>query len=170
MSAARSFWRISRRFGRGGPASRASLLADQRGAVAFEMLIVFGFLIIVLLLPLADMAIFGFKYISAWQALRAFGQSIQYSPPDDVTQPGDWVTRVTSNTSLNYAIKNLQIMCIDNSNVVSICSGSPPPPRKYFSFNTSFSFTPMPGDFVVIKALGCQPTCTYTLPYSERFQ
>ena len=60
-------------------------IADQRGAVAFEMPFVFLFMMFSLLLPLADVAIAGFQYISAWQALRAFGQSIQYHPPPDVT-------------------------------------------------------------------------------------
>ena len=48
------------------------------------MLIVCLFMMMSLLLPLADVAIAGFQYISAWQALRDFGQSIQYDPPPDV--------------------------------------------------------------------------------------
>ena len=44
--------------------------ADQRGAVAFEMLIVWLFLMMSLLLPLADVAAAGFQFISAWGALR----------------------------------------------------------------------------------------------------
>ena len=67
---------------------RDSFIADQRGAVAFEMLIVYLFLVVSLLLPLADVAVAGFQYISAWEALRAFGQSIQYDPPPDVTDCG----------------------------------------------------------------------------------
>jgi hypothetical protein len=163
MSGARSFWRISRRFGRGGPASRASLLADQRGAVAFEMLIVVGFLIIVLLLPLADMTIFGFKYISAWQALRAFGQSIQYSPPDDVTNASSWVTSVTANTGLDYTISNLQIMCGN-----SVCSAANTASPKYYSYKTSITLNPMAP---MLKSILCPGgNCTYVLSYSERFQ
>src|SRR2546429_4046815 len=42
-----------------------SLLSDHRGAVAFEMLIVFLFLGVSLLLPLADVAAAGFQFISA---------------------------------------------------------------------------------------------------------
>jgi len=57
------------------PVSRKrSFMADQRGAVALEMPIVYLFLIVSLLLPLADVGIAGFQYISAWQALRAFGE------------------------------------------------------------------------------------------------
>ena len=53
-----------------------TLLSDQRGAVAFETLIVWLFLMMFLLLPLADVAAAGFQFISAWEALRAFGQYI----------------------------------------------------------------------------------------------
>ena len=69
-----------------------TLLSDQRGAVAFEMLIVWLFLMMSLLLPLADVAIAGFQFISAWQALRAFGQYIQYNSPPDVTNTSGSVT------------------------------------------------------------------------------
>ena len=68
-----------------------SFIADQRGAVAFEMIIVYLFMCFSLLLPLADVAIAGFQYISAWEALRAFGQSIQYNHatgPDEPRRPG----------------------------------------------------------------------------------
>jgi hypothetical protein len=64
---------------------KTSFMADQRGAVAFEMPIVFLFMVMSLLLPLADVAAFGFRFISAWDALRAFGQYVQYHPPPDVT-------------------------------------------------------------------------------------
>ena len=53
-----------------------TLLSDQRGAVAFEMPIVCLFMMMSLLLPLADLAIAGFQFISAREALRAFGQYI----------------------------------------------------------------------------------------------
>ena len=59
-----------------------TLLSDQRGAVAFEMPIVWLFMMMSLLLPLADLAIAGFQFISAHQALRDMGQRTQYSTPD----------------------------------------------------------------------------------------
>jgi hypothetical protein len=161
MSAAFSSCRKSARSGRGGPVSRASLLADQRGAVAFEMPFVFLFLMMSLLLPLADVAIAGFQYISAWQALRAFGQSIQYSPPDDATNPSSWVTSVTANTGLNYTISNLQIRCGDSSD----CSGTPPAVPMYYSYQTSITLVPM-----VLTSILCPVSCTYTLSYTERFK
>ena len=71
---------------------RDSFIADQRGAVAFEMLIVWLFMMMSLLLPLADLAIAGFQFVSARGALRAFGQSIQYNQPPDVTNTSGWMS------------------------------------------------------------------------------
>ena len=62
-----------------------SFIGDQRGTAAFEMAMVYTLLVFSLLLPLADLAIAGFKFISAYQALRDMGQRTQYSPPADVT-------------------------------------------------------------------------------------
>ena len=75
--------------------SPGSFLADQRGAVAFEMPIVYLFMLMVLLLPLSDVASFGFQFISAWEALRAFGQYVQYNPPADVTNTTGWPSTTT---------------------------------------------------------------------------
>src|SRR6516164_2745055 len=61
---------------------KESFISDQRGAVALEMPIVWLFMMLTLLLPLADLAIAGFKFISAHQALRDMGQRTQYSTPD----------------------------------------------------------------------------------------
>ena len=73
-----------------------TLLSDQRGAVSFEMLLVYPLLMFGLFLPLADVAIAGFQYISAWEALRAFGQSIQYNPPPDVTSASIWASAASA--------------------------------------------------------------------------
>ena len=52
----------------GAAVSFVHLRADQRGAVALEMPIVFPFIMFSLLFPLADVAIAGFQFISAHQA------------------------------------------------------------------------------------------------------
>src|SRR4051794_909299 len=89
-------------------------IADQRGAVAFEMPIVYIVMMFSLLLPLADVAIAGFQYISARQALRAFGQSIQYSPPPDVTNASAWAKTATDKADPRFPISDFQIVCGDN--------------------------------------------------------
>src|SRR5688572_12697511 len=89
---------------------RKTFLPDQRGAVALEMPFVFALLIFVFLFPLADVAIAGFKYISAVQALRAFGHSIQYSPPTDFSNTSGWAeTAMDKAADPNYPISNLQV-------------------------------------------------------------
>jgi hypothetical protein len=137
-------------------------IADQRGAVAFEMPVIYFFLIFSLLLPLADVAIAGLRYIAAWQALRSFGQYIQYNNPPDPTSPGSWQSGLQK-TIGGYTISNIQVMCGDTSTVCS--SGNVTSIPKYFTFSTTLTLTPM-----VLTSVLCPSTCTYTLPYSERFQ
>ena len=90
-----------------------TLLSDQRGAVAFEMPIVWLFMMMSLLLPLADVAIAGFQFVSAWEALRAFGQSIQYDPPPDVTNASGWTSSTLAKADPGFPINNLQVVCGD---------------------------------------------------------
>jgi hypothetical protein len=139
-----------------------SFIGDQRGAVAFEMLGIWFFLMFSLLLPLADAAVAGFQYISAHGALRAFGQYILYNNPPDPTSPGTWTSGLQT-TVEGYTIGNIQVMCGDASTVCSSSNGTSIP--KYFTFSTTLTLSPM-----VLKAVLCPSTCTYTLTYSERFQ
>jgi hypothetical protein len=139
-----------------------SFIADQRGAVAFEMIIVYLFMVTSLLLPLADVAVAGLRYVSAWEALRAFGQYIQYNAPPDPTNPGTWTSGLHTTVS-GYTIGNIQVMCGDANTVCS--SGNVTSTPKYFTFSTTVTLAPM-----VLRSVLCPSSCTYTLPYSERFQ
>jgi hypothetical protein len=139
-----------------------TLLRDQRGAAALEMLFVYPFMMFFLLFPLADVAFAGFQYISAWQALRAFGQYIQYNNPPDPANPGTWKSGLQTTVG-GHTIGNLQVMCGDASAVCS--SGNVTLTPKYFTFSTTITLAPM-----VLRPILCPSTCTYTLPYSERFQ
>jgi hypothetical protein len=140
-----------------------SLLLDQRGAVALEMPAVVFFLMISLLLPLADLAIAGFQFVSAWGALRAFGQSIQYNTPD-FTNPSGWSSKLPT-TVAGYPINNLQVLCGDTKVACSTTNTASP---KYYSYTTSVTLSP-----IVLRQVLCgsaNPSCSFTLPYSERFQ
>jgi hypothetical protein len=139
-----------------------SFIANQRGAVAFEMTFVYLFLVMSLLLPLADVAIAGFQYISARQALRAFGQYIQYNNPPDPTSPGTWASGLQKTIS-GYTIGNIQLMCGDANTVCS--SGNVTSTPKYYTFSTTVTLAPM-----VLRTVLCPSSCTETLSYSERFQ
>jgi hypothetical protein len=143
---------------------KETFLADQRGAVSFEMLFVFFFLMMSLLLPLADVAIAGFKYISAVQALRGFGQSIQYSPPPDFGNMSSWTTSAIAKADPSYPISNLQVICGD-ANAACTAANAVTAPLKYFSYSTTITLSPL-----VLTSVLCTSGCTITLSYSERFQ
>jgi Flp pilus assembly protein TadG len=139
-----------------------SFIADQRGAVALEMPFVYIFLMFSLLLPLADLAIAGFQFISAREALRAFGQSIQYSPPSDFTDTSSWASSALAKADSRFPISSIQLICGD-SNLA--CSSTNTVPPKYYSYTTTVTLSP-----IVLRSVLCASSCTYTLPYSERFQ
>ena len=96
-----------------------TLLSDQRGAVAFEMPIVWLFLMMSLLLPLADVAAAGFQFISAWEALRGFGQSIQYDQPPDFTNASGWTSSKLAKADPRFPIQQFQLVCGDTNLVCS---------------------------------------------------
>ncbi|WP_084245754.1 hypothetical protein [Rhodoplanes sp. Z2-YC6860] len=141
---------------------KEAFLADRRGAVAFEMMFVFVLLMISCFLPLADVAIAGFQYISAMEALRAFGQSIQYSGPTDLGDTSTWQTAALAKADSSYPISNFQLICGDTS---AVCSAANTANPKYYSYQTSFTLSP-----IVLTSVLCPNGCTITLSYSERFQ
>jgi hypothetical protein len=143
-----------------------TLLSDQRGAVALEMPAVVFFLMISLLLPLADLAIAGFQFVSAWGALRAFGQYVQLHPPPDVTNTSSWTLPTTV---AGYPISNVQVLCGD-TNAGAVCSSANVTlPTKYYSYTTTVILSPMVLRSVLCTSSNGNP-CSFTLPYSERFQ
>lgn len=137
-----------------------SFIADQRGAVAFETMIVYVFLVASLLMPLADVAAAGFQFISGWTALRSFGQYIQYNNPPDPANSASWASGLRTSVA-GYSIGNIQVMC--GSSVCS--SGNVTSVPKYFTFTTTVTLAP-----IVLSSVLCPNSCTYTLAYSERFQ
>ncbi|MDN4986787.1 hypothetical protein QY049_26860 [Bradyrhizobium sp. WYCCWR 13022] len=147
---------------------RGSFITDQRGAVAFEMPFVYLFLMMVIFLPLADLAVAGYKYISAFAALRAFGQSILYSPPPDVTNASSWSSTALAKADSNYPISSIKLICGD-SNAVCASGNSDPSLAKWYVYSTTITLSPM-----VLSSVLCTSTtgnaCSFTLTYSERFQ
>jgi hypothetical protein len=140
---------------------KKSFIADQRGAVAFETMIVYIFMVAFLLMPLADVAAAGFRFISAWTALRSFGQYIQYYNPLGPDGTVTWRPGLQT-TVAGYTIGNIQVMCGDAG---ATCSSSNIASPKYFTFSTTVTLAP-----IVWRSVLCPTSCTYTLPYSERFQ
>ncbi|MBB4262992.1 MULTISPECIES: hypothetical protein [unclassified Bradyrhizobium] len=140
---------------------KRSFVVDQRGAVAFETLIVYPVLVAFLLMPLADLAAAGFQFISAWSALRSFGQYVQYANPLAPDGTVSWKTGLQT-TVAGHAISNLQVLCGDAG---ATCSPGNLASPKYITFSTTITLAP-----IVWRGVLCPTTCTYTLPYSERFQ
>lgn len=138
------------------------LREDQRGAVAFEMPFVWLFLWVVFLVPLADLALFCFQFISAYEAVRNVGQYAQYTVPSDVTTAnasGGWASSLPST---GYSI-TAQVYCGDAND---LCDSSHTSNPKYYLFSTSFTAAPM-----VLRSVLCTSNpCTYTLTYTERFE
>ena len=117
-----------------------------------------------LLLPLADLALAGFQAISAWEALRSFGQYVQYNAPQDVTSTSTWATTLPTSVA-GYPINNVQVLCGDTAAGAACTSANISLPTKYYSYTTTITLSPM-----VLRSVLCPISCTYTLPYSERFQ
>jgi hypothetical protein len=141
-----------------------SFIADQRGAVSFEMLFVFAFLMFSLLLPLADLAIAGFKFISAHQALRDMGQLTQFSPPSDVTSSSSiasWTSLLPSTVD-GYPV-TATVYC-GNPGAPAPCASDPvgTTVAKYYTFTATFTLSP-----IVLGSVLCS-ACT--VKYSQPFQ
>lgn len=141
---------------------KKSFIADRRGAVAFETLIVYPVLVALVLMSLAEMAVAGFQFASAWAALRSFGQYVQYYNPLGPDGTVTWRPGLQTTVG-GYQISNIQVICGDAR--VACSSSNIGVIPKYFTFTTTVTLTP-----IVWRAALCRPSCTYTLRYSERFQ
>ncbi|WP_294539698.1 hypothetical protein [uncultured Rhodoblastus sp.] len=149
---------------------KGSLLADRRGAVAFEALIVFSFMLFSLLFPAADLAVASFQFISALEALRGFGQYVQYyQPQPDVTNITTWVSGLRT-TVAGYTIGNIKVLCGDTgAGVACTAANMTTSPTKYYSYTTTVTLTPLVLKKVLCTSKNINP-CAFTLPYTERFQ
>jgi hypothetical protein len=140
------------------------LLADRRGIVAFEVPTIMVLLVLGFIIPLADFSVFGYTYISAFQAMRDTGQYMQYHPPSDVT--ATYTLPSSASTIGKYQITNIQIMCGS-----AVCSSSNLASPKYYTFQTSFTLTPSSIMRPILCTSGNSTNrCKYTLNYTERFQ
>lgn len=146
---------------------KKSFIADQRGAVALETMIVYIFLVSFLLVPLADVAAASFQFISAWSALRSFGQYVQYYNPLGPDGTVTWRSGLQT-TVAGYPISNIQVICGDAG--VTCSSSNIATTPKYFTFTTTVTLAPIGARFPFWRSVLCPTTCTYTLAYSERFQ
>ena len=153
--------------GRAGRArAKRSFVVDQHGAVALESMIVYIFLVSFLLVPLADVAAAGFQFISAWSALRSYGQYVQYYNPLGPDGTVTWRPGLQT-TVAGHTIGNLRVICGDAG---ATCSPGNLASPKYITFSTTITLAPIGARAPFWRSVLCPTTCTYTLPYSERFQ
>jgi hypothetical protein len=138
-----------------------NLFRCRRGSVALEMPAVMLLVMLSFIVPLADFSIFGYKFISAFQALRDAGQYMQYHPPTDIT------TTYTLPSYVATQISNVQVLCGDAGLPCSSTNNQTP---KYYTFQTSFTLSPTPLMRPVLCVSANANKCQYTLSYSERFQ
>jgi hypothetical protein len=140
------------------------LLKDGRGAVALETPFVLTFLFFSLLFPLADVAIAGSQFIFAYQAMRDFGQYVQYHTPPDITNWSTWKSSLPSGIN-GYSITGVRVICGDTN---TDCSATNTASPKYYYYATTAAVSPM-----VLGSVFCgsgKSSCSFTLNYSERFQ
>lgn len=144
---------------------RKSFLRDQRGAIAFETLLVYIVMVTALLLPLADVGVAGLQYTQAWAALRNYGQCIQYNNIDPTNVSG-W-TNPCPGTFQGYTMSSLNVYCGDNSPLAA-CTSSNAALPMWFSYSTTFTLHPLLLTSVLCNSGNANP-CQYAPTYSERF-
>lgn len=129
-----------------------AVLMGRRGVAALEFSLIFP-IMIGLLLPIVDLGVAAFNYVSAYQTLRNLGAYARYHTPPDVTNLAGWYL-----PSINGYTITTQVMCGD---VNAVCSASNAATPKWFVFSTPITLSPM-----FLSPLAG----TYTVEYSERFQ
>ena len=95
------------------------------------------------------MAIAGFQFVSAWGALRNFGQQLQYNAPDATN-----MSSVLAKADPRFPISDFQVV-----------SNNAAAPVQYYSYTTTVTLSPM-----VLRPVLCNAgSCSFTLAYSGRF-
>ena len=103
------------------------LLADRRGVAAFEFLIIAAFLLFVLLLPIADVAVAALRYMQVRQAMRDLGALVQYNPPPDLTtfSAATWTTLPATVGTFTVTI-GTGFPTSENQINITVSCGTPP--------------------------------------------
>jgi hypothetical protein len=109
-----------------GKLTLRGLLVDRDGAAAFEFIVIAAFLIIVLLLPIADVAVAALRYMQVRQEMRDLGALVQYNPPADLTKPGTaWTTLPTTAGTFSVTI-GTGFPTSENQININVYCGTPP--------------------------------------------
>jgi hypothetical protein len=154
---------------------KKSLIANQRGAVAFETVIVMALVLFPLFLSLADLATAGFQFLSGWQTLSSFGEYAQnyaQNNPPDYSNISAWTSNLQTSWTVNGRTTGvnsttLQVTCGD-ANPPSPCSQSNNDPPRRFLYTTTVNLSLM----WLGWAFSCSNNtpCPKTLQHSEPYQ
>jgi hypothetical protein len=110
------------------------------------------------------MGIAGFQFISGYQALRDYGEYVQYSGPPDVSAWTSWKSSLSTTMSGSYQIDNITVWC-----GTATCDVTPTASPKYYTYSTTITLAPL-----VLRSVLCTSTnpnpCSFSLSYSEQFQ
>jgi hypothetical protein len=94
---------------------------------------------------------------------------VQYNVPPDVTNITSWQSGLPFAVS-GYPINNVQVLCGDTGAGAACTSANvTTSPVKYYSYTTTVTLAPL-----LLKSVLCTSSntnhCSFTLPYTERFQ
>jgi Flp pilus assembly protein TadG len=105
------------------------LLADRRGAAAFEFILIAPLLLFVLLLPIADVGVAALRYMQVRQAMRDLGALVQYpsnQPQDLTTVSSDtWTTLPATMGTFSVTIGS-GFPAGENQINITVSCGTPP--------------------------------------------
>jgi hypothetical protein len=125
------------------------------------------------LFPLANLGIVGFQFLLGWQALRNFGQYVQYNAPGDVvTSWPSW--KIPTGLDPRYPITNFKLFRGAGAQP-AVCSSTNTSTPRYYSYETTVTLPPpIPMSPMVRSALCSQQpapcSLSYPLSYSAPFQ
>jgi len=101
------------------------LLADRRGVAAWEFIIITAFLLVLPLLPIADVGVAALRYMQVKQAMRDLGALVQYNQPPDLTSVSTWTLPTTTVGTFSVAI-NTVFPTSENQINITVSCGPPP--------------------------------------------
>jgi len=100
------------------------LLADRRGVAAWEFIIITAFLLVLPLLPIADVGVAALRYMQVRQAMRDLGALVQYNQPPDLTNVNTWTLPTTTVGTFSVAI-NTVFPTSENLINITVSCGTP---------------------------------------------
>jgi len=163
-------------------------LTDRRGVAAMELGIVAMFLVL-LMLPIADVAVAALTYMRVEQAMRNVGGFVQYNPPANAIHPETaWtipgmdgysiqpiastsITPPTASEPGETTTINITVLCGEpptDGSAVTPCTANDPTQPKYFFMIANVRLHPFMESLHLLDSTAGLTGGTIT--YTERYQ